>query len=256
MNNITKLGIMALFATSAFAIEPLPAPLATPPQVDLDWLIVRLPESDALNLLPDLRNPAKTTEATDRIIKMIGAKKATLVSWPSLSAPSGQRAVVEHLDEFRYAVTYRGDAKSTTAVNDSKPANDTPPTAKETPPSADRKPAVESAVATSFETRNIGITLEVEPTVEANDIVNLNFVCQHVAVLGMQEVKVAEAVTARTTIFKQPDFETTKVTRSVRIPAGNYSLVGVFKPRLPEDTTELFLIRPQVGPPIPAVSGK
>jgi hypothetical protein len=52
--------------------------------------------------------------AAEKVVKLIGEKRATLVGWPVLTTKSGMRAVVEEIHEFRYATEFE-DARRTHA---------------------------------------------------------------------------------------------------------------------------------------------
>src|SRR5207245_10901290 len=99
-------------------------------------------------------------------------KGVDLLSAPKVTTKSGQRAVIEIVREFRYPVTFTPPqvpslSCGTTTINATVPVVVTPTTPQ------------------TFETRNIGVTLEVEPVVGPDGItIDLNLVPQVVEFEG------------------------------------------------------------------------
>jgi hypothetical protein len=82
-------GAATALAQDPFA-KPLPAVLLTDqPQIAIDVLMVSIPQSRALALLPSLRDTAKLPEAETELLAMIAANDAQFVGWPQLTAHTG-----------------------------------------------------------------------------------------------------------------------------------------------------------------------
>jgi hypothetical protein len=215
--------------------------------VELNLLVVRLPEAATLPLLPALRDAKQSTESTNEIVKMISEKRATLVGWPTLRLRSGQRAVVEQIDEFRYTSEY--DLKDATAAatkKETEPSQlvDAPPPA---PAPANTTAATSGAVPASFETRNVGITLEAEPTIAKDGkTLQVSFVAQHVAMSGFRKVQLQRASDGNFTFVEQPQFVTSKVTTGITVQDGGTILVGVFKLPHPSEEIELLILQANI----------
>lgn len=105
------------------------------------------------------------------IMRGLAQKKGTdLMTAPSITARSGQKATIEIIREFIYPTEYEppelpnsvGQTSGTTVGVGSGGGGSFP---------------VTPATPTAFETRNTGVTLEIEPTIGENDfLINLKFV--------------------------------------------------------------------------------
>ncbi len=173
---------------------------------------------------------------------MLAHGTAKLVGWPMLTTQSGQRAVIESIDEFRYATEY---ATGGVGVYISE---------EHAEPGAKLKQAPETITGTEFnsvpsvfETRNTGVTLEVEPTLSADDkIIQLNLVPQHVRLVKMNKVSIEREQTHEKVSVEQPEFDTMKTTTTLSLKSGERVLMGVYVTSDPPDHLELFILRAEV----------
>ncbi len=168
------------------------------------------------------------------VIRALNQKKGVdLLSAPKVTTKSGQRAVIEIVREFRYPTTFTppqvptfsGGGAGTTVA----PAVVTPTT------------------PSTFETRNTGVTLEVEPVVGPDGItIDLNLVPQVVefegfinygspifavgtnsSVIGGQTIlSLSTPVKLTDNVINQPIFSTRKVTTSVSVWDGQTVVLG------------------------------
>src|SRR5437763_1455001 len=171
------------------------------------------------------------------VIRALNQKKGIdLLSAPRVTTKSGQRAVIEIVREFRYATqftppqdpTFSGGGSGTTVA----PAVVTPTT------------------PTAFETRNTGVTLEVEPVVGPDGVtIDLNLVPQVVEfegfinygspifavsppvtsvnpITGLTTLLTSPNVLLTANVINQPIFSTRKLTASVRIYDGSTVVLG------------------------------
>ena len=97
---------------------------------------------------------------------------------------------------------------------------------------------------TAFETRNVGATLELEPTA-SNDgqWISLNVVAQHVRLLRMAKIDVGVLASGEHLGVEQPYFSTLKDTVSLQIRTGQRVLLGIHKVPNDENSMELFFLR-------------
>lgn len=217
--------------------------------VRVDVLIVEVPEAKAMELLPDLRSddPQKIAGAVAQIQQMIGAKEATLISWPEVVCLDGARAVTETIAEKRYPVTFELPQlptvepvpETTTAITPAP--NATAPTPA--PPESETA-AVDSTtipLPTSFETRNVGVTLEAEANVidDGRRLV-LSAVAEHVRLAGYMPFDYGTESDPLT--IEQPEFNTTKATTTVSIRNGQHVLLNMHKLGGEKETVELFIL--------------
>jgi general secretion pathway protein D len=168
------------------------------------------------------------------VIRALNQKKGVdLLSSPKVTTKSGQRAVIEIIREFRY------------------PTEFTPPQIPQTfgagingigggGGSASGSFPVTPTTPTAFETRNTGVTLEVEPVVGPDGYtIDLNLVPQVVEFEGF--INYGSPITATATnpitgistqavitpnVINQPIFSTRKVTTSVSVYDGSTVVLG------------------------------
>ncbi len=169
------------------------------------------------------------------VIRALNQKKGVdLLSAPKVTTKSGQRAVIEIVREFRYPVTFtqpQVPAVSSSVVGGSNPPVVVTPTTPQT-----------------FETRNTGVTLEVEPVVGPDGItIDLNLVPQVVefegfinygspifaigintilGVGGVSAITTSAPVLLTSNVINQPIFSTRKVTTSVSVWDGQTVVLG------------------------------
>ena len=173
------------------------------------------------------------------VVRALNQKKGVdLLSAPKVTTKSGQRAVIEIVREFRYPTQFQppqipqnfrgGDSLSSslTGVGGAAVSAASFPVTPTTP--------------TAFETRNTGVTLEVEPVVGPDGItIDLNLVPQVVEFEGFinygSPIKTvqptllgttAQAVTLTDNVINQPIFSARKVTTSVSVWDGQTVVLG------------------------------
>ena len=167
------------------------------------------------------------------VIRALNQKKGIdLLSAPRVTTKSGQRAVIEIVREFRYPTQFQPPQIPQTFGGSNNPnvalGNSTGGTFPVTP-----------TTPTSFETRNTGVTLEVEPVVGPDGItIDLNLIPQVVEFEGfinygspirtssVNALGFAQSVELTPNIINQPIFSTRKVTTSVSVWDGQTVVLG------------------------------
>jgi beta-lactamase regulating signal transducer with metallopeptidase domain len=178
-----------------------------------------------------------------------------LLSAPRVTTKSGQRAVIEIIREFRYPSQFQPDQKQPDGL-----------------------------LPIQFETRNIGITLEAEPTVAPDgSSVDLGLVPQIVELMGFVRVRDGQPIPLALDPTKkgldqilnaslpkdavvQPIFSTRKISTSVRLRSGDTIVLGGLKhaaeSQAAEESRVLFVLitarvipsattMPAAGPALP-----
>ncbi len=200
------------------------------------------PSSGASALAPGILGIGSTlTDPTFQIvIRALNQKKGVdLLSAPRVTTKSGQRAVIEIIREFRYPTEFDppqipqnfGNGGITTVSA----------TGALTGGGTGAFP-VTPTTPTAFETRNTGVTLEVEPTVGPDGYtIDLNLVPQVVEFEGFinygSPIKTispasvllgggSASVTLTDNVINQPIFSTRKVTTSVSVWDGQTVVLG------------------------------
>ena len=171
------------------------------------------------------------------VVRALNQKKGIdILSAPRVTTKSGQRAVIEIVREFRYPTQFQPpQIPQTFRGGDSFSQN---PLTGATSGSTGAFP-VTPTTPTAFETRNTGVTLEVEPVVGPDDLtIDLNLVPQVVEFEGfinygspIQTVStnllgVAQTTVLTPNIINQPIFSTRKVTTSVSVWDGQTVVLG------------------------------
>jgi general secretion pathway protein D len=168
------------------------------------------------------------------VIRALNQKKGIdLLSAPSVTTKSGQRAIIEVIRELRYPRTYTApqvpsiSSSSSTIVG----ASNTVPV------------VVTPTTPQDWETRNTGVTLEVEPVVGGDaTTIDLNLIPQVVEFEGFINygspinavgvntlagaITTSVPVTLTDNVINQPVFSTRKVTTSVSVYDGQTVVLG------------------------------
>ena len=168
------------------------------------------------------------------VIRALNQKKGVdLLSSPRVTTKSGQRAVVEVIEEFRYPTEFQppqipqtvGATGAVGVVGGGSSSSSFP---------------VTPTTPTAFETRNTGVTLEVEPAIGPDNFtIDLNLVPQVVEFEGfinygspIQTTSTNPITGVSTTniitpnVINQPIFSTRKVTTSVSVFDGSTVVLG------------------------------
>jgi general secretion pathway protein D len=168
------------------------------------------------------------------VIRALNQKKGIdLLSAPSVTTKSGQRAIVEVIREFRYPLTYTPpqvpSISSTTGTTVIGAASAVPVVVTPTTPA-------------TWDTRNTGVTLEVEPVVGGDaTTIDLNLIPQVVEFEGFINygspifavgvttaagISISQPVLLTQNVINQPVFSTRKVTTSVSVYDGQTVVLG------------------------------
>src|SRR6266478_2950486 len=172
------------------------------------------------------------------VIRALNQKKGIdLLSAPRVTTKSGQRAVIEIVREFRYATQYT--PPQVPSITGGGSGNGTVSISVVTP-----------TTPTAFETRNTGVTLEVEPVVGPDGVtIDLNLVPQVVEfegfvnygspifgiqppatslnpITGVTSLLSSPSVLLTENVINQPIFSTRKVTTSVSVYDGSTVVLG------------------------------
>ena len=164
----------------------------------------------------------------DAVHALQNKQQARLEYIIAVATKSGQRAVAEQVNEARYPTEFAFNNSNPDVA--AKPGKTTPTPSPSPSPTPDpRKPAAWSSYGpTTFEVRNVGLTLEIEP-VAGKSIVDLNLAPQTVLYLGDTPADGMAALYPA-----QPLFEVQKVTTSFSAHLKENAYIGTFSP--PGDT--------------------
>ncbi len=162
---------------------------------------------------------------------MIAAKEATLIGWSIHTTQSGQKSVTELSDEIRFPTEFNPPqiAPGWTAAATGKAKADL---------------MNFEAVPSSFEVRNTGVMLEIDPTVlEEGKVIQVDVVPQHVSLKGFHQVTLKKPAKGIQVVLEQPQFEVAKTATSLRLHNGERVVLGVHKTSLLPNQIEIHLLK-------------
>jgi general secretion pathway protein D len=165
------------------------------------------------------------------VIRALNQKKGIdLLSAPKVTTKSGQRAIIEVVREFRYPKTYSPPQVPQIAPGNTGGGNTAIPV------------VVTPTTPQDWDTRNTGVTLEVEPVVGGDaTTIDLNLIPQVVEFEGFINygspifavgvntaagISISNSVLLTPNIINQPVFSTRKVTTSVSVYDGQTVVLG------------------------------
>jgi hypothetical protein len=219
--------------------DAVPAEEAPQKVIFVEVQMIQVPNAKVPALVRELQNPQKRAAALKGLDEMVLQGTAKIVGWPMITGISAQRAVVESINEFRYAVAFGpGGVQVGRAFRNPVQAVPNQLGGEEFTP-----------VPTEFDTRYVGITLEAEPRVEpGSDVISLNVVPQHTRLKAMQKVKIERLEKKETVVVEQPEIESMRVTTHVRLKSGERMLLAMFPMSEPPGHTELFILGAEIMP--------
>ena len=203
--------------------------------IRIEMQVVAIPDEIAVPLVAEMMDEKKIETAYVTIQDLLAKGTAKLIGWPLVTTRSGEKAVVEAVDEIRYATEYDAPAVSfTPGVNATETVKIEPKV----------DVTVFAGIPATFETRNTGVTLEVEPTLSSDaKTIALSLVPQHVRLKGYNKVAVEKSATGEKVVVEQPEFDTMKVTTSLTLRNGQRMLMGVFRVSDPAKHIEFFILK-------------
>lgn len=220
-----------LAATLGFWMAiPLPAETVDPftdtpaePQVRVQVEFIELSHPDLTELMFGDKVATNDSELRKQLTQLIKDNKASVRETLLCTTRNGDKATTESVEEIIYPTEYD-------------------PAQLPKPPSADEKkdavqvPAITTLDAlgpcpTAFETRNVGPTLEIEPTLsDDGKWIDLRFVAEIVEYSG-NTIWVEWKGKHGNTPIQMPDFYTMRINTSVILAKGQATLIGVLSPK-------------------------
>ena len=207
------LPLLSLAAGPLHAQETAPAPVATDGGDKLLRIQVEWVEVEALQMTELLREGASDTALRESVHKLIEDRDATLVETALVTARSGQRAKVESIHEHIYPTEFQAPE----VINPEEEKGS--------------KTVLILPHPTAFETRNLGVTLEVDPVLGADGkTIDLNLAPELVYLVGEQSWAEYEGDLG-TSSTRTPSIYTAKTTTQVATTDGEYCLLSAQSPQ-------------------------
>ncbi len=176
---------------------------------------IEVSQQTMTDLLYSPRKSANDTDLRDKLQEFQKKGAAKMLESQLVTARSGEKATSEAIHEFIYPTEYDPPAEPSTEKGKTIPAAF----------------PVNPATPTAFETRNVGSTLEVEPTIgEDSNFINIRFVPELVYHTGNV---VWTEVTKDKDVYKiqMPSFYTIRLNSAVTLARGQPFLVGAVSPK-------------------------
>ncbi len=229
--------------------EPMPDDPADS-NIFIEMQVVSLPETDALSLIEKLNDPAQIEKAYATIQDLLRSKKAKLIAWPTIITQPGQRAVFEQVDEVRYAGEFskpllpKVEEEKVPADEKSAPEEILDTKRAATQPKVEVKENDEIATPSAFETRNAGVALEIEPSLDTQTmLIDMKIMQEHDQLTGYDKhIAETQPGNHRVTV-EQPRFVTHKTTTNLTLKSGSRILLAQYRDATQADWMELFILK-------------
>lgn len=207
-----------------------------PKQIRVQVEFIEVSHEQLTELLFAPKVPANGTELRKQLAQLVKDGKAGIVETLLCTARSGQKATTESIEEFIYPTEYE-PAELPAEPSKDKDKDDKTKTTR-------RDPAI-GPLPTAFETRNLGSTLEIEPTLsEDNKIIDLRFVPEIVYHVGNTVWAEWKGEHGNSPV-QMPTFYTLRVNTSVTLADGQSMLVAALSPKnkdgVPDFTRKLMV---------------
>jgi len=194
--------------------------------VQIQVEFIEIPHIAATKLLFGTR--PKTSDATPlrtKLQELLEKNEAKLLDTQLVVAKSGQKATAESIAEFIYPTEYEaaGPPAPPRQASDQKPA---PPKEQERPFDPVK------LIPTAFDTRNVGSTLEVEPSLaDDGKTVDLRLVPELIWCSGNTVWQETKDALGNVTKVEMPDFYSLRPNTQITCIGGQYTLLSLLSPR-------------------------
>jgi hypothetical protein len=201
--------------------DPLGEQVNAPQLVRVQVEFVEMAHETLTRLLLEPRKGANDTELRKQVQKLVDEQKATVFETMLCTGRSGEKSLAESIKEYIYPTEYE-PAEIPTEIYTTKDGEKV---------KSDGEEYATGPTPTSFETRNLGSTLEVEPTVGADGkIIDLRFapdIVHHVGNETWAEWKGKHGDAS----VRMPTMYSTRLTTAVTLVAGQPLLVAALSPK-------------------------
>jgi hypothetical protein len=203
--------------------DPLGEHDGLPKQIRVQVEFIDVSHEQLTELLFGEKAPANDVELRKQVAQLIKDGKANILETLLCTARSGQKATSESVEEYIYATEY----EPAEMVNELNFKNEeAAESAKVT-----RRDFATGPTPTAFETKNLGSTLEIEPTLgEDNKIIDLRFLPEIVYHVGNEIWAEWKGVHGDSPI-QMPKFYKVSVNTSVTLADGKTMLVAAISPK-------------------------
>ena len=200
---------------------------ATPPTklVRAELRVVTLPQKEALDLLPQFDDEHQSPAAFAKVEAMIAKGEATLVGIVIAKTGDGRIAVAESAEEYRYGTEFELPQKFAEREQLKEPKS-------------------RSLVPVAFETRDLGLSLEITPTVVSGGrYIHCHVRARHTRLREVERFDCGLSAAKEILFVEQPQFWSATDEGTLVLQNEQRTLLGVHKmPDAPE-RLELFFLQ-------------
>ena len=202
-----------------------------PKQVQVQVEFVEM-SHEALTKLLLLAKPASSdaTKLRQQVQDMVSKNEAKVLETQILVARSGQKATSESIHEFIYPTEFTPSAleEHIDKIRDIQKA------------AGESGLCFNPSTPTAFETRNVGATLEVEPTLgQDNQTIDLRLVPEIICHTGNTVWHEGKDTNGNAFRMAMPDFYTLRLNTALTCINGQYTLAGVVSPKNDKGETDM-----------------
>ncbi len=221
------LWLSLITAASGQTTTPAPKPHAEsdapPKQIRVQVEFIDLSHEQFTELMFGPKLPANDGELRQQVAQLVKDGKATVVETLLCTSRSGQKATSESIQEFIYPTEYEpAELPNNIHVKDELEADKA---------KANLRDLATGPTPTSFDTRNVGSTLEIEPTLGSDlKTIDLRFVPEIVHHVGNQVWAEWKGEHGNSPI-QMPTFYALRINTSVTLTAGHYMLTAALSPK-------------------------
>jgi hypothetical protein len=182
-----------------------------------------------------MKHPAKSdaTELRKELQTLVKRGDAKILETQILTGRSGEKCLVESINEQIYPTEAEIPKIPEPQTAPDKPEDPAPELTKAAALAGD-------AIPTSFETRNVGSTMEIEPTIGSDrKTVDLRFAPELVWHHGDTTWYERKDAAGNSSKLALPDLYTIRMTTALTVTNGSYVLAGVASPRAKDGSSDL-----------------
>ena len=203
--------------------DPLGVHDGLPKQIRVQMEFIEVSHEQLTELMFGEKAPVGDEELRKQIAQLIKEGKASILETMLCTSRSGQKATSESIEEFIYPTEYEPAELPNTIVEEGKKSV--------VIPTESRRDYATGPTPTAFETRNLGSTLEIEPTLSFDEkIIDLRFLPEIVYHVG-NEIWAEWKGQYGNAPIQMPKFYKISVNSSVTLADGKTMLVAALSPK-------------------------
>lgn len=228
-----KNNLLPALAAVGFWVGPDTLAIAqneVPRQVRVQVEFIDVPHEQFTELTFGTKPPTNDGELRQQLALLVASGKATVVETMLCTARSGQKATSESIEELIYPTEYEpAELASCPTTTDNGEAVKTPSKIRD---------SATGPTPTAFDTRNVGATLEIEPTLSSDDkYIDLRFIPEIVYHVG-NEVWAEWKGEHGNSPIQMPTFYAIRLNTSVTLANGKYMMTAALTPKNKEGASD------------------